>query len=190
MGHSMGSIVLNEMIRRSGDLPITNIVYMAAACSIKDYEDTVFPYMERKEEVNVYHLMLSERAEALERWRPSSLNLPPNFPFEIAPRGSLLVWIDEFMTNPLTPRDRTLGRYTNLMVSLHDIPVALRKRVNVKVFAAGAAFTKTDPQKHSDFTERFKFWDPDCWTPSSSNPGTCYNEDGWARKEAASIPEF
>lgn len=188
ISHSMGSIVLNEMIRRSGDLPIANIVYMAAACSVKDYEDTVFPYMERKKKVKVYHLMLSERAEALERWRPSFLNLPPGFPLEIAPRGSLLVWVDELLTNPLTPRDRTLGRYTNLMVSLHDIPENLRNRVNVKVFAAGADSAETNPQKHSDFTEKLRFWDPDCWTPSTSNLPTCYNEKGWARKEAASIP--
>src|SRR2546422_3164972 len=38
VGHSMGAIVMNELIRRFPHLPFNHIIYMAAATSIRDYE--------------------------------------------------------------------------------------------------------------------------------------------------------
>jgi pimeloyl-ACP methyl ester carboxylesterase len=37
IGHSMGAIVANEALRNFPDLRIRNLVYMAAACSIRDF---------------------------------------------------------------------------------------------------------------------------------------------------------
>lgn len=50
VGHSMGAIIVNEIVRYYGEkLPISHIVYMAAACSIRDYEDSVWPYLRLRE---------------------------------------------------------------------------------------------------------------------------------------------
>jgi pimeloyl-ACP methyl ester carboxylesterase len=68
VGHSMGAIIVNEIVRHYGEkLPISHIVYMAAACSIRDYEDSVWPYLRlgesQKAETYVHHLMLHPSAE-------------------------------------------------------------------------------------------------------------------------------
>ena len=36
IGHSLGPVMINELIRRYPQLPYPNIVYMAPACSIRD----------------------------------------------------------------------------------------------------------------------------------------------------------
>jgi hypothetical protein len=65
MGHSMGAIVLNEIIRRYGeDLPISNIVYLAAACSIRDYQDTVWPYLKSRQRENQQEMFLKSKLVA------------------------------------------------------------------------------------------------------------------------------
>jgi pimeloyl-ACP methyl ester carboxylesterase len=189
VGHSMGVIVLNQLLREFGErLPIANIVYMAAACSIRDYQDTVWPYLQRHssdhflacaEGVNclaprapqmgqnwlfphIYHLMLHPRAEAQDAVLPPYLN--------VVPRGSLLVWLDGFLTTPPTPFDLTAGRFTNLMLTLEYTPQEIRNRVHVKVFRKGAA---REPQHHMGFGEEVKFWEPRCWSPTVNDPELC-----------------
>lgn len=161
LGHSMGTIVLNRMIRDfgtspSGTMPFNRIVYMAAATTVKDYEDSIFPYLAKNHDAQFYHLTLHTRAEVRDRWEPIRyVDLPP--------RGSLLVWVDEFLANPGTLHDRTAGRFTNLIVALHDTPEELRRRIHIKEFNVGASFRDTDPQKHGDFTDPFTFWKQECW---------------------------
>lgn len=211
VGHSMGAIIVNHILRDFGHcLPIDNIVFMAAASTINDYNDSVFPYMinrqrelqeEKKQcqpvktnpqnsgqanedkkqcqlvKVNsqnngvgdkgkmpsVYHLMLHELAETSE---PNYWNLPPT--------GSLLVWIDNFLSTPNTPMDRTSGRFTNLMLSLHTTPEEIRPYIIIKRFPCGGSdwggTQNGIPANHSDFAERFKFWEKACWeVPEGKN---------------------
>ncbi len=174
VGHSMGTLVLNRVVRDFGEtpagpMPYDRIVYMAAACSIADYEESLFPYLARNPRAQVYHLTLHDVADLRERWDPIPyLDLPP--------RGSLLVWIDSFLADPLTPRQRTAGRFVNLAVSLHDTPPALRPRIHVREFDVGRRFRATDPQEHGDLSRPFHFWDPACWWPGAPDPAACMED--------------
>ena len=174
VGHSMGTIVLNRLIHDfgaspSGTMPFNRIAYMAAAATVKDYEDTIFPYLAKNRDAQFYHLTLHARAEARDRWEPIRyVDLPP--------RGSLLVWVDEFLSNPGTLHDRTAGRITNLIVSLHDTPTELRHRIHIKEFHAGVSMQDTDPQGHGQFSAPFSFWKQECWQPKSPSSSACITE--------------
>lgn len=184
VGHSMGTMILNEMIRGYGVvtakdargryvdevLPFNQIVYMAAACSVRDYEDSIFPYLRNNTRAHFYHLTLHEEAEERERY---DLLVPYLDPL---PRGSILVWVDDFMSNPLSYLDLTLGRFSNLMVTIHDTPDQIRRQISVKAFGAGE--TVTAPQGHNDFMTKFKFWIKECWRPSTGDRPDCFNDAG------------
>lgn len=45
IGHSMGAIVMNELLQRYPELPVSDIVYMAPASSVRDLETSVIPFM-------------------------------------------------------------------------------------------------------------------------------------------------
>ena len=165
IGHSMGTIVITELLRQFPDIPFDNIVFMAGAATIRDYEHGVFPYLQRSDHraTQFYHLVLHEEAEARERWEkfPRVVDLPP--------RGSLLVWIDNFLSTPKDPLDRTVGRWSNLVVTLGDTPKSVRERIHVKGFSVGLGAPRSDPQEHGDFTniKKFHYWDPANWKPES-----------------------
>jgi len=160
----MGTIVVNHLIRDFPDLPVANIVYMAAASSIADYEATIFPYLQRKNaHAQVFHLTLHELADSREAWDEYTPGI------DLPPRGSLLVWIDTFLANPLTPLDHTLGRFTNLMGAVHDTPPDLRARISIKKFDVGAEAEATGPTKHAHFSEPFRFWKPRCWEAAAAS---------------------
>lgn len=175
IGHSMGAIVANEIIRnyaegpnaREGSLPIENVVYLAAAASLRDYEDTIFPFLAQKKTRRMYHLTLHRAAEV--RDTVSKVRIGP---FDLAPRGSLLVWIDNYLSRPNIPLDRTAGRFVNLMTEVHDTPKGIADRISIREFDAGNAVADTQPQHHGDFG-RIKFWIPQCWEPQ-----TPYAKDG------------
>ena len=154
VGHSMGTIVLNEMLREIPDFPVNTIVYMAAACSVRDFEQSVIPYLRQHDKTEFYNLSLHHVAEDRERWEP--LKIPYLDP---AMRGSLLVWVDDLFSTPLTPMDKTLGQYINFLRTEQIYsPDTLRGRIHQKEFSVGGRFTETDPQKHGDF-DRFEFWE-------------------------------
>jgi len=193
VGHSAGTIVLNEIIRNFGSrelsstnpklsaqisdlceknteikevkslcqtvnegvLPFNKIVYMASASTIGHFESTVVPYLQENPQTNFYNLTLHPTAERRET------NI-----YNFSPLGSLLVWIDEFLSTPLTHRDRTLGRFDNFYPALHTLPNNVLDQVNIKSFRLGEEFLDTDPQEHSEFNGRFQFWREYCWDTS------------------------
>lgn len=168
VGHSMGTIVVNEIVRQFGeplnsahhhDQPLFDkIVYMAAACSLRDYLNTIPHYLEEYHESRMYHLLLQDNAEAAEQFLWSSLP------------GSLLVWIDGFFARPDSPLDLVAGRYQNLLriMHLHDTP-RVRPRVSIKGFNFGERTVKTSPQGHGDF-DTFPFWKEEFWRVTDDNP--------------------
>jgi hypothetical protein len=185
VGHSMGTIVLNQMVREFGmeptsavegsapparaALPFNRIVYMAGAATVRDYQDSVLPYLRQNRDARMYHLILHPRAEIRERFDPGIpyLDLPP--------RGSLLVWVDEFLSTPETPLDRTVGRYENLLPAVHNTPDEVRGRVHIKAFGVGSGVR--GPQEHGDFTTHLKFWKSECWwTPGPDYLPDCYGD--------------
>jgi hypothetical protein len=104
VGHSMGSIILNRVIR-DAKMDFANIIYMGAACSIEDFSRSVLPYMKDHPRTQFYNLSLHPVAETGE-WFPEFADLTP--------RGSLLVWIDNFLANPVAEQERTMGTWRNI----------------------------------------------------------------------------
>lgn len=178
VGHSMGAMILNRMIQGT-ELKIRNLVYMAAACSIQDFQLHVIDYLRREPQTRFYNLMLHPAAEARE---DNAADLPP--------RGSLLYWIDNFLANPLNLSGRTLGRWDNLFrinYQNHFLIDELlypetRGRMHFKAFSSGEGASPNlqffqwslpgaeikpqvyDPQEHADFPKA-PFWDPQFWEP-------------------------
>ena len=146
IGHSMGTIILNRFITENQDLCFTNIVFMAAADSIKNTHDAVFPYLEKSKTTNFYNLTLHPNDETDEL-----------FIIPVVPRGSLLVWIDNYYANPLTPQDRTMGQWDNIMRTTHMIPNEIKSRVTFKAFSEGACV-----KEHGDFSKA-EFWKEEFW---------------------------
>jgi len=156
VGHSMGTIVANEIIRIHPDLPFSHIVYMGAACSVSDFEKTVVPYLRNATNAQFYNLTLHPVAEAREaQW--SLLDIPP--------RGSLLEWIDNFLASPRTVPERTLGKWENVVSTSMLIPKGIASRVHIKAFDVGIREEPPEgnPEKHGDFSEKM-FWDERFWS--------------------------
>jgi hypothetical protein len=152
----MGTIVLNEMIHNYPTLPCSNIVYMAAACTIRDFNLSVVPYLQyHGTNAQFYNLVLHPRNDALER---SFGDIPP--------RGSLLEWIDNFLASPQTPVDRTLGKWENIIQATHTIPPEVRGRVHIKAFGSSRDenFPEGNPQTHGSFGTN-QFWRTEFWQP-------------------------
>ena len=98
IGHSMGTIVIDDAYRECPNLPARNIIYMAAACSIRDFQVSTGRYIEKHAGVNFYNLS-HPRAE-----------LEEVHAWGTPVRGSLLVWIDEFFQSPESFGYCTLAR--------------------------------------------------------------------------------
>ncbi|MCX7824338.1 MAG: hypothetical protein N2689_02145 [Verrucomicrobiae bacterium] len=164
IGHSMGTIVLNELIRSYPNLPYTNIVYLAAACSMRDLESSVVPYLAAHPGATFYNVCLHPKNDVFGICVPGDLG----------PRGTLLQWIDNFFSSPLTMQDRTLGNWYNLMQETHVFPTNLHRQIKLKAFGVGSdsEFPEGNPQQHQDFGTNI-FWAPAFWSPHPpTNPVT------------------
>ncbi len=196
VGHSMGAIAINRLlaelevlqlpqataIATEGEpdspstsngwrLPITDIVYMAPACSIREASEAVQPFVAHRnqhprplvggatDECRLHVLALHPIAEAGES----------NFDIAI-PRGSLLEWIDTFYTTPDSSLDRTLGKWMNLAPVMHMFE-PIHDHFHVKVFGVDG---DSIPGSHGDFNQG-PFWRPDFW----STDGEMHYDRDW-----------
>jgi len=163
LAHSMGTIIASELLRHDTHLPITRIVFMAAACRVHDFFDVIVPYLGRHPETRFYNLMLHDVHDLHE----SCAGPWGSFLF----RGSLLTWIDDFLSTQQTPLDRTLGRNENALPATRFVPNSLRSRVMFKTFGDGGPGDGTrtahgTPVKHGDFSKpALHFWETSFWTP-------------------------
>lgn len=166
IGHSMGTIACNEILRRFPEHHFRHIVYMGAACTIKDFQDAVPDYLghaiERGEDCDFYNLCLHPAADQSEVTAWSTI-----------PNGSLLEWLDAYVLTPRSLVHRTLGKWNNAVRSLHllaRLPDAVRRRIHMKGFTVrGDDFPKT----HGGFDE-YRFWSPEFWNPNNTQPvGRC-----------------
>ncbi len=150
IGHSMGCIVLSEALRRMAsnpNPPAADIVYMGAACTIRDFLDDVVPYLRKQKEASFYNLCLHPNAENREEvWGGT------------VPNGTLLVWVDTMYATPWIHLDRTFGRWQNTRGAAHLIPEDVRDRIRFKVFAYGS----DEPQTHGGF-DQFAYWTHEYW---------------------------
>jgi pimeloyl-ACP methyl ester carboxylesterase len=152
LGHSMGASILTEIIAHYNNFHFDNIVFMAPATSIKDFEHIVIPYLQKPENksTRVYIITLHPEADVRE-----------NTFYDILPRGSLLEWVDDFASEPTEFTEVTLGKWKNIIRASHIIPENVRDQIIIKGFGY---INEMDPQVHSDFNDvKFKFWKTDFW---------------------------
>lgn len=160
VGHSMGAMVLNELFRVAPDIRADRVTYLAAACSIRSFQENMVPYLRRQKllhdnPVHFHNLSLHRIRE-----RDNSMDK-----VDLIPRGTLLNYIDDVFARPATVTDRTLGSWENLIPALPDFPADLRPRIHFVCFDIRPwAFSSGDakqPQNHSSFAADFAFWEDD-----------------------------
>lgn len=155
VGHSMGTIALNELVRSFPEFEYHQIIYLAAACSLREFVDKTLPYLETHPQTRFYNLTLHPEAE------DNEINM-----FGVVPKGSLLAWIDSRYTHPETHLDRTLGRWANVRTALHIFPEKVRPQMYFKIFGFGPH----EPTTHGEFTQGepgHEYWNPQLW---NTNP--------------------
>lgn len=184
VGHSMGAIVADEMIKRHPELPFDKIVYMAAACSMKECKDAVGPYLQRRlargNPAHFYGLSLHPTAERDEAaFSPDPLSTEEKsvgavalakkqtaragqalLSYTLTPRGSLLEWLDAFFTTPINIEDRRMGKWETALTTMNAFPEEIRPYIHLKMYprAEGAeVLAAGNPQKHGQFS-RMEFW--------------------------------
>jgi hypothetical protein len=89
---------------------------------------------------------------------------------DLLPRGSLLEWIDDQLTSPETPLDRTSGKWDNMAAMEYIFPPAVRSRVLLKGFGyrdprdKANRFLFNGLTRHGSFDDpRFGFWRDETW---------------------------
>jgi hypothetical protein len=142
IGHSMGAIVACELLQRFHALPVDNVVFEAAACSVSNFKTNVIPFLEEQNlrtqiatlegkdpadvvKTHVYNLCLHDDAEMAEK-NPGELDL--------SQRGSLLTWIDTLYQSPESENDRTFGRWVNAILATDNFPSDILDRITIKEF--------------------------------------------------------
>ncbi|MDQ3621070.1 MAG: alpha/beta hydrolase, partial [Verrucomicrobiota bacterium] len=136
IGHSMGAIVCGEVLARYRELPFDNVVFMAAASNVNDFKLKVAPYLERQTGCRFFNLCLATANETGER--------EPLDWVEVAPRGSLLVWIDSLFNSPVAEDDRTMGRFENAILATDWLPGNAASRTTIKAFGRNRGFPLSD----------------------------------------------
>lgn len=171
-GHSMGTIVVDQILSHFPDLDVGRIIYLAPATTVAELEAGVVRFLERHPRTTYYHGMLHPYADAGE-WQPGLLDL--------VPRGSLLEWVDDYLTTPDTPMDRVSGKWSNLVVATHIFTPAVRGRVVIKAFGVKDPADAWSPvlyegiSRHAGFSDpAFAFWDDRYWQlrPHRTRRGT------------------
>jgi hypothetical protein len=161
-------MVINNLLAQQPGMRVQRIAYMGAACSIRDWMHTVFPYLrgEPGHEAVFYNESLNRIREESER---NGVFLGGYF--DVAPRGSLLNWIDAYYGNPVSLSDRTLGSWENVMRLAPLIPLDLRNRLYFHSFDALSEKdgpSKSQPQSHGALAQ-WPFWEMDYLFPQNGN---------------------
>lgn len=153
IGHSAGTIITNQIVARYQYIKFSDIVYMGAACRIKDLTHFIAPYLERNRDTKFYNLSLHPH-----------LDISENYFYDFLPRGSLLLWIDEFLGNVNSFQDRTAGYWNNIVRGADQaFPSKVRAQVYLTRFGINEKYS---PQKHGAFDE-CDFWRKEFWEGKS-----------------------
>ncbi|PAJ73388.1 hypothetical protein CJF42_16110 [Pseudoalteromonas sp. NBT06-2] len=149
IGHSMGTVVANNILSQYQHIDFDNIVYLAAACSIKDLNQVVHPYLLKNKQSTFYNVTLNPYNDMTE-----------NLAYDFTPRGSLLMWIDQFLEDTNSFSDKTAGFWFNIIRgAVKAFPDReVQKRVHLTQFG----LRDGSPEKHGDFSE-YLFWNEDFW---------------------------
>ena len=172
IGHSMGAIIANEMVRRRPDLPWRNIVFMSGAASMREFSLGVLPYLRRAvvdgRPADFYNLTLHPQAD-LRGWVGPEILKPVS---ALMPYGSLLEHVDRFFVSDETRLEYVTGKYRNFAESAYIIDAGpVRGRIHLKAFGyrsgLGCDVARDLPYEHGHFQDaRVPFWRPGFWQPA------------------------
>jgi pimeloyl-ACP methyl ester carboxylesterase len=157
IGHSMGPIIVNEMVTRYPELPFKNIVFMAAACSTRETVKALKPYLKMHPKTMFYNLCIHPNRDSQDMMT-----------YGVLPRGSVLEWIDLFFANPISESDMCIGQWVNAMYLLPRMMRGVEHQVVNKAFGVDDPETNTIrlnmPEQHTDFSNPvLRFWKPSFW---------------------------
>ncbi len=158
IGHSMGGIVVNELVEKFPDLPYSDIVVMASAASVRDTQRVMNHYYDaplKPKDTRFFSLMLHPLNDARERQALGAI-----------PSGSLLPWIDEMYEVPKTPGDRTFGYWPNIKAARDMFSQKAQKKTLYRIFNRQDAKVGdvSNPVEHGDFNDDgMCFWRPGFW---------------------------
>ena len=145
VGHSMGTLVGTRVLREYASIRFDRILFLAAASSVEDYVTTVPTYLERHPNARFYSVGLSVIDEGNElSWRSALL-----------PRGSLLVWIDNFFETVHSPEDYRLGDFFNRHVFKAPLRNDNPRCANLSMLkvAGPRSHREAMPRKHGEFND-------------------------------------
>jgi hypothetical protein len=135
VGHSMGTIISNKILLEHPNIKFSKIIYMGAACSIKDFQASVLPYLKVNSDTQFFNNMLHPIAENLEA-------------YAIVGAGSLLTLIDNVFEN-----HKTLGKWVNVMNGINFFNISdstIKSRIHLRTMK----LDKTSyPTKHGSFDD-------------------------------------
>lgn len=179
VGHSMGAIVVNNIVNLGLDLTYDNIIHMASADSTENLFNKVVPYIDCSLKttcnnnkgytpVNFYSLYLHPDNENRE---VSAKGFTPS--------GSLLTWIDGMFTTPKTVLDKRSGRWDNMVRAIELIPPNIKGQMHFTIFGIqgdkkcskeqvkslkieGEDGLNCTAQEHGDFGD-LPFWREEVW---------------------------
>ncbi|MBK8180860.1 MAG: hypothetical protein IPK67_18605 [Planctomycetes bacterium] len=148
VGHSMGAIIWNDALLLFPELPVRDIVYMGAACSVLDAERTLVPFLKAHPSTQFHNLTLHPIAEAEE------VNL-----YELPSRGSLLEWIDNWYSRPTNITLKRLGKWLVAIETIHVFK-PVRAQIHLKGFGRRP---DSKPSAHGEFND-CPFWRREFWS--------------------------
>ena len=144
-GHSMGTLIGTRILREYPDIRFDRILFLAPASTVEDYVTTVPVYLERHPDSKFYSFGLSVIDEGNEL----------SFRSFVLPRGSLLVWIDNYFDPIYSPEDYRLGdnfNRTTFRAPLNATDARCERMRMLKV--AGPRDGRDDmPRKHGEFND-------------------------------------
>lgn len=150
LAHSMGAIVSNQLIRSNADFFYDDIVFMGAACTVKEFANSTLPYVKSHPATRFYNLCLHPVEEANDRYAGGAV-----------PFGSLLDWIDNYMLEPTSELDATLGKWENVTRVLTAVDY-LTSDVRARIFVKGFGRHGAVPKDHGDFNDvAMRYWTPE-----------------------------
>lgn len=187
IGHSMGTMVAADIVRKFPRLPYDNVVFFGAAITVREFRNSVEALLRERVRdcgdrcpgalapFHFYNVSLHPYAEASEENGWGSL-----------PSGSLLEWIDFVFRAPPELSERTLGRWANV--------AAMRSTFDEQLLAEHMHFHRlglcaTDPRKHGDFIcDKDELGDPSTGRKPAPHCATpqFWRKEAWTRSTCPS----
>ncbi|MEK7228512.1 MAG: hypothetical protein AAB154_00565 [Candidatus Binatota bacterium] len=143
VGHSMGTIVSDEILRAFPKIPFERIVYLASASSVRDVDTAVLPYLDGNKKTKFWAFTLSRANEARTGMRI----------VDLLERGSLLVWIDHLFEDVKTKGQLRFGICENLTQSKSGFVEQREEPYKGRLTVVRFEGKENEPTTHWEFDE-------------------------------------